>query len=197
MLRTSLLIPTMACVMAVALLGQPPAQVSAHEVIYTATLSGAAEASPNNSAGVGTAKVTVDYDLSTMRVEAQFSGLTGTTTAAHIHCCTTDAGTGAVGVATPTPTFPGFPSGVTSGTYDSTFDLTQAASYNGAFVTANGSTNNAMSALLTGLESGKAYLNIHSSSFQGGEIRGFFVPEPSSALLVLLGSAFCLRRPRR
>jgi hypothetical protein len=108
---------------------------------------------------------------------------------AHIHCCTTDAGVSTAGVASQVPSYPGFPLGVTSGTYDQTSDLTQAASWNPAFVTANGgTTGTAFSALLAGLDAGKAYFNIHSSFAGGGEIRGFFaVPEPSG--LALLGSA--------
>jgi hypothetical protein len=79
--------------------------------------------------------------------------------------------------------------------------MTQSASYNAAFITANGGTvSSALSALLTGFDAGKAYLNIHTSSFSGGEIRGFLerVPEPSSLLLATLGAAGLLvRRMKR
>src|SRR3990172_9203983 len=86
----------------------------AQEIQYSVVLSGAAEATPNTSPGTGSGLVTVDLDLATMRVEASFSDLVGNVSAAHIHCCTADPGTGTAGVATPTPTFPGFPSGVTA-----------------------------------------------------------------------------------
>ena len=43
-------------------------------------------------------------------------------------------------VATGVPTFLGFPTGVTNGYYDHTFDLTLASSFNPAYVTANGGT---------------------------------------------------------
>jgi CHRD domain/PEP-CTERM motif len=95
-------------------------------------------------------------------------------------------------VATTTPTFTGFPSGVTSGTYDHIFDLTSATSYNPAFVTANGGiVANAEATLLAGLDAGNAYLNIHTTNFGGGEIRGFLhaVPEPSTWAMILLGFA--------
>ena len=47
-------------------------------------------------------------------------------------------------------------------------------SYNLAFVTAHGGTTaSAAAALLAGLEAGQAYLNIHTTMFPGGEIRGF------------------------
>ena len=160
------------------------------EIQYSVALSGTAEAPPNASTGTGSGLVTVDTDLGTMRVEASFSDLVGNITAAHIHCCTAEPFTGTAGVATPTPTFPGFPSGVTAGMYDMTFDLDETSSYNAAFVTANGgSPSAAMNAVLTGIETGRAYLNLHTSSFAGGEIRGFtqVVPEPSSWCLVAIG----------
>jgi hypothetical protein len=177
------------------------ASVQGHEVQYTTTLSGLNEFPPNASPGVGTALVTVDLDLATLRIQTEFSGLMGNVTAAHIHCCVSpDAATPTVGVATPTPTFPGFPSGVTSGSYDMTFSLGQASSYNAAFVTNNGGTvSGAMQALLNGLDSGEAYLNIHTSVVGAGEIRGFFspIPEPGSASLLgltLLGAPLLRRR---
>lgn len=162
----------------------------AHEVIYVADLTGPAEAPPNASPGTGMAKVTLDFDLVTMRVEASFAGLLGTTTASHIHCCTAVPGVGTAGVATPVPSFPGFPGGVTSGSYDHTFDMTDSASYNPAFITANGGTvGTAFAAFVTGLDAGMAYLNVHTSAFPGGEIRGFLtpVPEPETYALMLLG----------
>jgi hypothetical protein len=63
------------------------------------------------------------YDLLTMQVQANFTGLLGAVSASHIHCCTAAAGSGTAGVATMTLTFIGFPSGVTAGTYDYTFDM--------------------------------------------------------------------------
>ena len=108
--------------------------------IFLATLDGVSESPPNASPGTGITRVTIDIMAHTMRVEATFSGLTGTTTASHIHAATATPFTGTAGVATQTPTFSGFPLGVTSGSYDSTFDMTALASYNAAFVTANGGT---------------------------------------------------------
>ena len=70
------------------------------------------------------------------------------------------------------------------------FDLTQAGTYNGSFVAANGGTaSGAEAALIAGLESDQAYVNIHSPSFPGGEIRGQLasVPEPASLTLLGLG----------
>jgi hypothetical protein len=171
--------------------------------VFVTMFSGAAEAPPNNSPGIGSSTVTLDPVAHTMRVQAEFSGLLGTTSAAHIHAATTTPFSGTAGVATPTPTFPGFPSGVTSGTYDRLFDMTQTSSYNTAFFNANGGTAaSAEAALFSAIITGRAYFNIHTSSFGGGEIRGFYapVPGPSALATALIGvvPGFCvvLRRKR-
>lgn len=81
-----------------------------------------------------------------------WSGTSGVTTASHIHCCTVDQGTGNAGVATQLPSFAGFPLGVSSGSYDQTFDMTLAGSWNPTFVTNNGGTTaSALNALIAGL----------------------------------------------
>lgn len=141
---------------------------------YTAALDGPSEAPPNASPATGFAEVDIDNVAHTMHVFVSFAGLLGTTTAAHIHAPTPAAGTGVAGVATTTPTFTNFPVGVTSGTFDVTLDMTQAASYNPSFVTANGGTTaGAEAALFQSLADGTAYFNLHSTVFAGGEIRGF------------------------
>jgi hypothetical protein len=124
---------------------------SAVVIKYSTALDGLSEAPPNASPGIGSALVTVDFDLLTMRLETSFSDLIGTVTAAHIHCCTVVPGDGTVGVATTTPTFPGFPNGVSSGIYDETFDLTLASSFAPAFITANVDVDGARNKLLAGL----------------------------------------------
>ena len=128
----------------------------------------------------------------TLRLQASFTGLIGTTTAAHIHGPTAVPLTGTAGVATTTPTFPGFPLGVTAGTYDQTFDLTSLSSYNPAFVTANGGTAaSAEAALFSAIDTDRSYLNIHSTVYGGGEIRGFLTKVPDGgATLGLLSLGF-------
>lgn len=174
---------------------------SAVPLIYTTTLSGLQEAVPNASPGVGTATVSFDPALHTLYIVTTFSGLLSPTTAAHIHCCTAVAGTGTAGVATQTPTFVGFPAGVTAGSYSHTFDTSLASTWNAAFVSANGGSVAAAEAVFgAGLAEGQAYLNIHSQQFGGGEIRGFLapVPEPGEWAMLLLGlpavAAFARRR---
>jgi CHRD domain-containing protein len=149
---------------------------------YAATLTGPNESPPNASPGIGSGQVDVNTTTHQMHVFAHFSGLTGNTTASHIHAPTAVAGTGTASVATTTPTFAGFPLGVKFGEYDIILDLTLASSYNPSFVTANGGTTaGAEAALLAALAAGKAYLNIHSSTFGGGEIRGFLTDATTPA----------------
>jgi len=154
----------------------------------SAELSGLAEAPPNASPGTGFAFVEFDNVAHTLHVSATFSGLIGNTTAAHIHCCTAAPGAGTAGVATQTPSFVGFPLGVTAGSFDQTYDTTLASTWNAPFITNNGGTPlGAEAALFAGLSAGKAYFNIHTTFAPGGEIRGFLVPEPSSVALLALG----------
>jgi len=158
-------------------------------ITFVASLNGPSESPPNASPGTGSAIVVFDTVAHTLEVDVTFSGLLGTTTASHLHCCTAAPGVGTAGVATQTPSFTGFPLGVTSGTYTHTFDTSLTSTFNAPFVTANGGTAaGAEAALLAGALAGTEYLNIHTQVVPGGEIRGFLtrVPEPSS--LALLGA---------
>jgi hypothetical protein len=179
-----------------------PIQAQAAIVIYSVNMNGPSEAPPNASPGIGSGTVTFDTFLNTMDINLNFSGLTGNTTAAHIHAATANAFAGTAGVATTLPTFVGFPLGVTSGSFISSIDLTLASSFSAAYVTAQGGTiAQARAALLTAAADGKAYFNVHTGTFPGGEIRGFLtaVPEPSGLLLSgwIVGVALLHRRPSR
>ena len=161
---------------------------------YSVTLNGPSEIPVNASPGTGLGTVSYDNVSHLLSLNVSFSGLLGNTTASHIHAPTASPFSGTAGVATTTPTFAGFPLGVTGGAYLNVLDLTQASSYNPSYVTANGGTTaGAEAALTAAMAAGKSYWNIHSTSFPGGEIRGFLVavPEPASAALIVLG-AVCM-----
>ena len=178
------------------------AALPAHAQVFNATLSGANERpTPVISPAAGTATVTLDLAASTLRVQTSFSDLSSNTTMAHIHCCTSMPDSMSVGVATTTPAFPGFPIGVTSGSYDQTLDLTSPASYNTSFIAMNGgSPATAFAALANGLTSGQSYFNIHTVQYPAGELRGTLVaaiPEPETYALFAAGLALLAGVARR
>lgn len=163
---------------------------SAALFVFEAFMDGPSEVPVNASPGTGYARVMFDDVLDQMAVYAEFSGLLSPVTVAHIHGPTAVADTGTAGVMTTTPTFTGFPVGVTFGTYSRTFDMTLASSYRAGFLTGfGGSTSAAADAVLAALVADKAYFNIHTEMFGGGEIRGFLhaVPEPSTWAMMILG----------
>ena len=169
---------------------------------FSATLTGAAEFPSVTTPGTGLALFTYDSTAHTLDYNVSFSGLTGNTTASHIHAGVNAAGVGNNGVATQLPSFTGFPLGVRSGTFVRTVDLTLPASWNASYITANGGTTaGAEAALFTAMNNNRAYLNIHTVTFSGGEIRGYLtpVPEPSTTVAVgagLLGAFALVRRAR-
>jgi hypothetical protein len=172
-----------AMVMVVMLFGA----AKADQLVFVTTLTGSQEVPPTGSPGIGSALVTLDTATNMLTVNVSFAGLLSPTIASHIHCCTLP-GVNAM-VATTVPTFPGFPLGVTTGTYLQTFDLTLASSYNPAFITAHGGTvAGAQAAFIAGLTSGMTYLNIHTTLFPGGEIRGQLQAVPEPATLLLMGT---------
>ncbi|HVR48483.1 MAG TPA: CHRD domain-containing protein [Pseudorhodoferax sp.] len=179
-------LPLLAALVAMLGLGAPASQ--AEPVRYRAALQ------PESAGATGTGSVDVLYDpiAHTLQVLASWSGLSGSTTVAHIHCCTAAPAT--VGVAVTPSTLPGFPTGTDTGSYTSPLlDLGAASTYTASFVTnaAGGVLGDAEEALIAGLDAGMAYFNVHTTAFPAGEIRGFLraaqVPEPGTLLLVALG----------
>jgi hypothetical protein len=164
---------------------------------YRAVASGPAESPPNGSPG--TSLVTIDIGSSNLMVDMPFRDLIGTTTDAHIHCCTTDAFTGVAAISMP---FEDFPTGVKAGSYSMAIPLYEETSYDPAFLAANGGTaSGAASALVDGINGNEAYVNIHTSAYPGGEIRGFIVaapiPEPAEWAMMAGGLAGLLWMGRR
>jgi hypothetical protein len=149
--------------------------------------------------GSGTATLTIDEIANLMTIQVDFQGLSGNTTVSHIHGPTAVPFTGIAGVMTTSPSFAGFPTGVTSGTYNNLLDLLATSTYRAVFITANGNTvQGARDAFLAALAGNKAYLNIHSSTFAGGEIRGFFVQQVPGPLPIFgVGAALAWSRRLR
>ena len=175
-----------------------PAGAAPADPSYRAVASGALESPPN--ASPGTSLVTIDLGSTKMFVDLPFRDLEGTTTAAHIHCCTSSAFTGTSGVAVP---FADFPLGVTAGSFNTAIALDDAASWDPAFVSAHGGTvASATSAFVDGINANEAYVNIHTSQFPNGEIRGWLVaappvPETAEWSMLVVGLAGLMWMSRR
>jgi hypothetical protein len=160
-------------------------------ILFSATLSGAAETPPNPSAATGSVDVTVDVVTGAISVSVSADGLLAPTTAGHLHVAPP-------GVAGPIVLpFAGMPLGVTSFTYTHSFTASDLVNPG---LTGIG---NAVQ-LLAALEAGLIYANVHSALFPAGEIRGQLhpataIPEPASAALfvVALGAALLLGQARR
>lgn len=123
----------------------PPmtSQTPAEARRFEATLSGAAEVPPTQSAGTGKAVASLDAATKTLSWTVEYSGLTGPATAGHIHG---PAGPDAnAGVMVP---FTGDLASPIKGTAQLTDEQIAA------------------------LEGGQTYVNIHTAAHPPGEIRG-------------------------
>jgi hypothetical protein len=154
--------------------------------------------------GSGTLYMEYDEDDNTLAITTTFAGLSGTTTVAHIHCCTAMASSGNAGVALAGGaggSLINFPVGVQGATYSQNFDLGLNSVYGLSFLNNNGGTaNGARDAMLAAFDTGRAYFNIHTSpNFGGGEIRAWItpVPEPGTWALMALGLAGMAAAARR
>ena len=118
--------------------------------------------------GTGTGSLTYDDVARTLTIVSTFSGLSGTTSNAHIHAPTAVAGTGTVGVAVPfllnPPNSSGFPLGVTSGSYNAVLNLALNSTYSNTFRNnfGGGTAAGAEAALIASFNAGTAYYNIHT-----------------------------------
>jgi hypothetical protein len=154
------------------------APASAITYTYSAVMNQANEPSVTVAAPSASGIAVVAFDTAALSVAVNevWFGLTGPITGNHIHAPTLVAGTGTAGVslAFALPAING-----ASGSTSQTFTLSASS----------------FSTLLSAASDGKAYVNIHTTSNGGGEIRGFLVgpvvpvPEPASAALMLLGMA--------
>lgn len=158
------------------------ASASAADLFYVANLDAAQEAFHNDDpqgvppdrsgSGVGNFTLT---DTGTFSYTISYSGLSGNSTAAHIHG----------------PAQPGFDAGVLIPLQGGTFGST-AGSFNGSTTLNQGQIDQ--------LNAGLWYVNIHSGNFPVGEIRGQItaVPEPGTiALFVAAGGLLLIVRRKR
>ncbi|MBA3974310.1 MAG: hypothetical protein C0504_08860 [Candidatus Solibacter sp.] len=171
---------------------------SAATLTWSAALTGSQELPPNVSTATGYGWVQFDGSTNVLSASVNWQGLTGSAVQSHIHCCVASP-PGNVGIAidlwlaaSPQPA---------SGAFSNSWDLDLVNPFRAAFVTANGGTvPGALAALLAAMDSnqGRAYFNIHTAAYPGGEIRGDIsqVPEPATLLSVIGGLGLLLLRRR-
>jgi len=152
---------------AVALLASagPASALGTH--VYNVTMNSAQEVPPNGSTGTGPCIVSLDDVTGQVTVTGSYSGLTSNATAAHIHG----------------PAGPGVNAGIVIG-------LTPTGGTSGTI--SGGGTLSA--ANVTNMLNGLTYLNIHTTSFPGGELRAQIVgpvsvPALPWAWMAVLGAA--------
>ena len=131
-------------------------------VTYQATLTGAAEVPPNQSTATGTWNGTLNTSTNILSYNMSWSGLGSNTLLAHIH------GPAAAGAIADVLVDFGAAGrvlalGQTSGTGSGTVNLSSATQ-----ITATVSGDS----LRKLLDAGQAYVNVHSATLTGGEIRG-------------------------
>ena len=152
---------------------------------FTATLNGAQD---GGGARQGTGFATLTLVGTSLSITGSFSGLTTPMSAGHIHG---PAIPGLNGNVIYDLFGTGILTGTTSGNYAGTVNLIP-----------NPTGYTTIAQQLTDLNNGLWYLNIHDSTFPGGEIRGQIlpVPEPSAVALAGIGAGALvgvLRRRRR
>jgi hypothetical protein len=140
---------------------------------YIVTMDGAQDGGGLRQ-GTGTASLTLSGSTLTFN-SGSYSGLTTVSTAAHIH-----------GPSGPFPATGGvrydlgalgnITLGATSGTFSGSLNLTAP----------NGTYPNIPSQIAD-MNAGLWYINIHNSTFPGGEIRGAITPVPEPTVLTLAG----------
>lgn len=166
----------MQCCLFLILLGLLPSIAQAQNPrIFKATLTGYEEVPAISTNGTGTFTLTIDLNDSGFNYELNFSGTTGTVTQSHTHIAQkgvnggimiffcSNLGNGPAG----TQACP------TSGTV--TGRITAADVIGGA--AAQGVSPGEFAKVLAAIKAGSAYVNVHSTTFPGGEIRGQLLPD--------------------
>lgn len=140
------------------------AAASAQVVVATATLTSGEETPIFLSGAAGTAEVAVDTVAKEFAVTLRIFNIPTTTTAGHIHV-------GAKGIAGPVVIdFPGI--GGRLGDFVTTFRVGEASFRPAAAIGIN-----TIDDVIQAVANGNAYVNIHTTTNPGGEIRGQLVPK--------------------
>ena len=139
-------------------------------VTYNFGLDGLQETPPHATTGWGTATVTLDTVSGLLTWDVAYFDLIGTSTAAHFHG----------------PAPPGEPAGIR-------VDMGGSGQFGGNSGTLIGSTTISQAFVQEVLD-GLWYINIHSTMWPGGEIRGQVVPAPGA---LAAGAAALLLAARR
>lgn len=149
-------------------------------------MSGLQETTPNASPATGSGTLMLNTVTGDFTLEYAFADLIGTVTMAHFHQAPAGtnggvvywlASTGAPNTLPTTLMSPSLPTGVFAGSGSGTGTLS--------------------SDLIAAAVAGNLYVNIHTTSFGGGEIRGQVVPTPGAAALLGFGSLLVVSRRRR
>jgi hypothetical protein len=140
------------------------AAASAQVVVATATLGGGDETPILLSGAAGTAEVAVDVAAKEFAVTLRIFNIPTTTTAGHIHV-------GSKGIAGPVVIdFPAIAGRL--GDFVTTFRVGEASFRANAAIGIN-----TIDDVIQAVANGNAYVNIHTTTNPGGEIRGQLVPK--------------------
>jgi hypothetical protein len=155
-----------AAVIPVLLVGALAASASAGNRSFDikASLTGYQEVPPISTAATGTFTATVSTDLTTITYSLMFSGLSAATTAAHIHFGQRSVSGGVVAFLCGGGGKPACPA---SGTVNGTIVAADIQALTGQGIDAG-----ELPAVLDAIKNGAGYVNVHSTTFPTGEIRG-------------------------
>jgi len=146
---------------------------------FVSNLDTAQEAHNGGAGRTGSGQVYLYLTGSTLSISnGAYSGLSGTVTAAHIH------GPAAPGANASVLYFLSSPAGFIAA------GGTSGAITGGNLTLVDGTGGISLANQLSQLTSGQWYINIHTTTFGSGEIRGqiTLVPEPTTAAVLLLGA---------
>lgn len=143
--------------------------------VKTGPMSGYLEGAPGgpvSSVASGEFEATIDDAAGTVDYTLTYSGLEGDVRQAHIHFGQRSVNGGISAwlcetASNPSPTGPGTPDCVQSGTVTGTLRATDVIG-----PTAQGIAAGEFAELLAAIRAGRAYANVHSLKFPGGEVRG-------------------------